>query len=125
MPARMTEIGVGAWTCASGSQVWNGKTGTLIAKATNRNQKTQVVNFIPTSIPAKGRWEPVSFPAWAIETMSGIEKVPLSMRSATTATSIRIEPASVYRKNLIAAYSRRGPPQMPMRKYIGRSMISQ
>ena len=25
-------MGVGASTCASGSQVWNGKTGTLIAK---------------------------------------------------------------------------------------------
>ena len=26
---------------------------------------------------------------------------------------------------MIAAYSRRGPPQMPMRKYIGSSMTSQ
>jgi hypothetical protein len=55
MPARITEIGVGACTCASGSQVWNGKTGTLIAKATKRNQKTQVVNFIPRRTPPKGR----------------------------------------------------------------------
>ena len=35
------------------------------------------------------------------------------------------QPSSVYRKNLMAAYSRRGPPQMPMRKYIGSSIISQ
>jgi hypothetical protein len=27
-------------------------------------------------------------------------------------------------KNLMAAYSRRGPPQMPMRKYMGSSMNS-
>src|SRR5277367_3811792 len=31
-PARMTEPAVGASTCASGSQVWNGNIGTLIAK---------------------------------------------------------------------------------------------
>ena len=40
-------------------------------------------------------------------------------------TSIKIEPKSVYRKNLIAAYSLRGPPQMPIRKYIGTSITSQ
>ena len=32
-PARITEPAVGASTCASGSQVWNGKSGTLIANA--------------------------------------------------------------------------------------------
>ena len=31
-PARMTEPAVGASTCASGSQVWNGNIGTLMAK---------------------------------------------------------------------------------------------
>ncbi len=39
--------------------------------------------------------------------------------------SIRTEPARVYRKNLMAAYSLRGPPHTPMRKYIGRSITSQ
>ena len=34
-PARMTEIAVGASTCASGSQVWNGNIGILIAKPMN------------------------------------------------------------------------------------------
>ena len=34
-------------------------------------------------------------------------------------------PSRVYRKNLMAAYSRRGPPQTPMRKYIGSSITSQ
>ena len=40
-------------------------------------------------------------------------------------SSISTEPTSVYRKNLIAAYSLRGPPQMPISKYIGTSMASQ
>ncbi len=40
-------------------------------------------------------------------------------------SSITTEPASVNRKNLIAAYSRRAPPQIPIRKYIGTSMTSQ
>jgi len=31
-PARITLPAVGASTCASGNQVWNGKSGTLIAK---------------------------------------------------------------------------------------------
>ena len=31
-PARMTEPAVGASVCASGSQVWNGKIGTLIGE---------------------------------------------------------------------------------------------
>jgi len=30
---------VGASVCASGSQVWNGHTGTLMAKAMTNNQK--------------------------------------------------------------------------------------
>ena len=41
------------------------------------------------------------------------------------ATSINTLPTSVKRKNLMAAYSRRGPPQMPIRKYIGSSITSQ
>ncbi len=40
------------------------------------------------------------------------------------ATSISSEPSSVYRKNLIAAYTRRSPPQMPMMRYIGISIAS-
>jgi hypothetical protein len=32
-PARITLPAVGASTCASGSHVWNGKSGTLIANA--------------------------------------------------------------------------------------------
>ena len=35
------------------------------------------------------------------------------------------DPASVYRKNLIAAYSLRRPPHTPIRKYMGTSITSQ
>ena len=41
-----------------------------------------------------------------------------------TAASISSPPASEYRKNFIAAYWRRGPPKLPMMKYIGTSIAS-
>ena len=47
MPARMTEIGVGASTCASGSHVWNGNIGTLMAKPMNRPTKMILENAKP------------------------------------------------------------------------------
>ena len=40
-PARITEPAVGASTCASGSQVWNGNIGTLIAKPRKKARNTQ------------------------------------------------------------------------------------
>ena len=40
-PARSTLPAVGASTCASGSQVWNGKIGTLIANASAKAAKSQ------------------------------------------------------------------------------------
>ena len=40
-------------------------------------------------------------------------------------SSMKIEPKIVYRKNLMAAYSRLAEPQMPIRKYIGTSTSSQ
>src|ERR1700688_293152 len=47
-PARITEPAVGASVCASGSQVWNGNMGTLIAKAKknpqNRSTCAEVLN---------------------------------------------------------------------------------
>src|SRR5207302_7355274 len=39
-PARITEPAVGASVCASGSQVWNGNIGTLIANAKKKPQKS-------------------------------------------------------------------------------------
>src|SRR6266699_233740 len=40
-PARMTEPAVGASTCASGSQEWNGNMGTLMANPMAKAAKTQ------------------------------------------------------------------------------------
>ena len=39
-PARITDPAVGACTCASGSQVWKGNMGTLIAKPRKKARKT-------------------------------------------------------------------------------------
>src|SRR5436189_5841118 len=39
-PARMTEPAVGASVCASGSQVWNGNMGTLMANAKKKPQNS-------------------------------------------------------------------------------------
>src|SRR5271155_1480014 len=41
-PARMTEPAVGASVCASGSQVWNGNIGTLIANAKKNPQNSHI-----------------------------------------------------------------------------------
>ena len=38
----MTEPAVGASTCASGSHVWNGNIGTLIANPRKNAQKSQI-----------------------------------------------------------------------------------
>src|SRR5216117_2656864 len=43
-PARMTEPAVGASVCASGSQVWNGNMGTLMANAKKYPQKSHTFN---------------------------------------------------------------------------------
>ncbi len=43
--ARMTEPAVGASTCASGSHVWNGNIGTLIAKPKKKAKKIQICSF--------------------------------------------------------------------------------
>ncbi len=48
-PARMTEIAVGASTWASGSQVWNGKSGTLMAKPMNSPRKRRIRTSNPLS----------------------------------------------------------------------------
>ena len=41
-PARITEPAVGASTWASGSQVWNGNIGTLIAKPMKKAKNSQI-----------------------------------------------------------------------------------
>ena len=57
-PARIIEIGVGASTCASGSHVCTGKTGTLITKPMRSSRKAQVSRLIPsqTVVAANGEF---------------------------------------------------------------------
>ena len=47
IPANITEMAVGASTCAKGSQVWNGKTGTLIANPINKRTQITLIALIP------------------------------------------------------------------------------
>ena len=84
-PARMTEPAVGASTCASGSHVCNGNSGTLIAKATKKARNNSIsVCGIRTRLPAcSTRW---------ISTRSN---VPVALYSHRMPTSIKIEPAIV------------------------------
>src|SRR5690606_28940859 len=49
MPANTTEIGVGASTWASGSQVWTGTMGSFTANPINKNQNARVLKFIPAN----------------------------------------------------------------------------
>src|SRR5205085_2939305 len=46
-PARMTEPAVGASTCASGSHVWKGNIGTLMANPTKKPRKIQIAAYGP------------------------------------------------------------------------------
>jgi hypothetical protein len=50
----MTEPAVGASTCASGSQVWNGNIGILIANA--RKKATNAPSWSPWAKPVDAAW---------------------------------------------------------------------
>ena len=97
-PAKITDPPVGAWVCASGNQVCNGNKGTLtanaIAKATNNQRPVSVEKFAFS----------------AISMMSNVS-TPTSRRArtavATMPTNMNAEPAIVYRKNFVAAKTRR------------------
>ena len=53
--ARITEPTVGAWVWASGSQVWNGKMGTLMPKPMNMPVKIHSPAVELTAVAATGR----------------------------------------------------------------------
>ena len=86
-PASSTEPAVGASVWASGSQVWNGKIGTLTAKAMPKARNSQVccVEVRPTL----RIWVKSNVPA-----MTPSQMMPVS---------ISAEPSAVYRKNFTAA----------------------
>src|SRR5277367_656964 len=88
-PARITEPAVGASVCASGSQVWNGNMGTLIANAKKNAQKSSTcawVSYCAADASSVG--------------MSNVAPPDLKYR-ARIPSSMITEPTSVYRKNLI------------------------
>src|SRR5271154_6192701 len=78
-PARITEPAVGASTCASGSQVWNGHIGILTANEARKANHAQV-----WSDRGNGGGRNV-----------GMWVVPACQYIAMMASSIRTEPASV------------------------------
>ncbi len=117
----MTEPTVGAWVWASGSQVWNGKIGTLMPKPMNMPPKIRTA--APDEMPRAARgnrvMSKVCTAAWPL-TLIGLDR----KYRARKLTIIRAEPNSVNRKNLIEAYWRCSPPHTPIMKYMGRSTTS-
>src|ERR1700686_4607345 len=89
-PARMTEPAVGASVCASGSQVWNGNIGTLMANAKKKAQNSSTCECVSNC-----EADPSSVG------MSNVA-APALKYSARIPSSMMTEPTSVYRKNLIA-----------------------
>ena len=111
--ASSTEPTVGASVCASGSQVWNGNIGTLIAKP--RNSPANSSTCVLCTMPA-----PCSFVSTTMSKVWTFDR----KKSARNDSNIIAEPNSVNRKNLIDAYSRFGPPHTPIMKNIGSRTIS-
>src|SRR5512146_1886986 len=99
----MTEPAVGASTWASGSHVWTGHMGSFTAN--------DAKNAIHSHVCMAGG------NGWL--SRLGMSVVWACQYIARMASSISTEPNSVYRKNLKLAYTRRGPPQMPMIRNIG------
>src|SRR5207302_9817819 len=108
MAARITEPTVGASVWASGSQVWNGNIGTLMAKPMNSPAK------ISDAVAAGSEAAAI---VWRKAIMSKVW--PPLKYNARKLRIISADPNRVNRKNLIAAYWRLGPPQTPIMKYMG------
>src|SRR5437764_1428020 len=110
-PRIQPSLGASVW--ASGSHVWNGNIGTLMAKPMKRPAKISDAVAVGSDAAAM---------VWRRAIMSNVWP-PLKYR-ARKLRIISAEPNRVNRKNLIAAYCRLGPPQTPIMKYIGSSTSS-
>ncbi len=120
----MTETAVGASTWASGNQVWNGKIGTLIAKPMNSADPDACAGCSVSC--SQALWL-----AWSI--MCSMLKV---WPPVTGSLHVQVE-GDHRQQHQHRAGQRveeeldrrvlacRGPPQMPIRKYIGSSITSQ
>jgi hypothetical protein len=91
--------------------VWKGNIGTFTAKAAANARKTQF-------------WKSRGSPGPTCISCN-MSRVLCARYSAMIATSMSSDPASVYRKNLTAAYTRLDEPQMPISSAIGTSITSQ
>ena len=103
---------MGASVWASGNQVWNGNTGSLIA-----NPMMVRKNRTDAGI--------MRFAAAILSGSSVMSKVLVEKYSASIPTSINALPNMVKITNFIAEYSFRPVPQMEIRKNIGISSSSQ
>ena len=106
---------MGASVWASGSQVWTGQTGSFMAKAATKNQKTTLMG---TTILVG------SMPPSASFTMSKVP-TPGVRNTARMATSMKALPKIVKIRNFMAEYSLRPVPQIEMSMYMGSSSSSQ
>ncbi len=88
-PASITEPAVGASTCASGSQVCSGKSGTLIANARKNARKRSVSVLGASSRP------PCDAGVCSSVCIVGKSNVPVALYSQIMPISMKIEPAMV------------------------------
>ena len=94
---------IGASAPASGSQVWNGTSGALIANAMKKPRNSQLLQARDRWCRRRAAWKSnVPARCWLATTYSPI-----------TEASMISPPSSEYRKNFTAAYCRRGPPKRP------------
>ena len=100
--ARITEPAVGASVWASGSQVWNGNIGTLMAKARKNARNAPICRPVGEPRPAR-RERPQRLEVEGADPRLAGRRPGRRSAVARIATSISSEPTSVYRTNLIVA----------------------
>ena len=72
-------------------------------------------------------WTPGSISSWRSASKANVPSpswLALTTYRPMTAASMIRPPTRLYSKNFTAAYWRRGPPKLPMMKYIGTSIAS-
>jgi hypothetical protein len=114
--------------------VWNGTIGNLIANPRNKSRKAHNLAFsdpiIHGLLGSRIEFE-MKLTGSLIESILKLcTSFPSTDGSFTEIYNpiitmrMKIDPSNVYRKNLRDAYSRLGPPHIPIRKNIGSSMNS-
>ena len=108
----MIEPAVGASTCASGSQVWNGNIGTLTAKAAAKARKTQF-------------WKSVGRCRGPGCCSSRMSSVPVLQVDGDDGHQHQQRAGQRVEEELDGRVDAVGEPQMPISSAIGTSMTSQ